>query len=218
MSNEASPAGRGPDPRAAREKYRTLVRTYRLWRAPTERLRRRTIDRLDLGPGDVVLDVGCGTGFSFPSLEERIGPGGRLIGVDQSPQMLERARQAVDANRWRNVTLVESGIEGLDLPEGLEPERVDAALFFFTHDILQSEGSIKRVRELVRPGGRIAAGGMKFADGGRLRNAFVRTVARPYVTTFDGYGEPWRPLEDVLVGLRIQRAWADVAYIAWATV
>ena len=45
-------------------------------------------------PGDAVLDVACGTGLSFPLLEEAIGPAGRLVGVELSPEMAAIARRA----------------------------------------------------------------------------------------------------------------------------
>ena len=46
-------------------------------------------------PGEVILDVGCGTGRNFERIRERIGPAGRLIGIEQSPEMLARARALV---------------------------------------------------------------------------------------------------------------------------
>jgi ubiquinone/menaquinone biosynthesis C-methylase UbiE len=53
-------------------------------------LHRRAVDRLAPEPGQSVLDVGCGTGLSFELIEEGIGPAGRLVGVELSPEMLEQ--------------------------------------------------------------------------------------------------------------------------------
>src|SRR5262245_55061821 len=50
---------------------------------------------LDLRLGDAVLDVGCGAGSFFPSLRDAIGPEGRVVGIDNSPGMLRRARDLV---------------------------------------------------------------------------------------------------------------------------
>lgn len=51
--------------------------------------------------GDVVLDVGCGTGLNFPALVEAVGPEGLVIGIDRSPDMLAMAQRRVDRERWR---------------------------------------------------------------------------------------------------------------------
>lgn len=50
------------------------------------------IDLLQLQRGDVVLDVGCGTGLNLPLLAAAVGPTGLVIGLDRSPQMLAVAR------------------------------------------------------------------------------------------------------------------------------
>ena len=58
-------------------------------------LRRETIGSLHLQPGQTVLDVACGTGRNFPLILEKIGPSGKLVGVDYTAAMLDRARERV---------------------------------------------------------------------------------------------------------------------------
>jgi len=55
--------------------------------------RRKAVRRLNLKPGCRVLEVSVGTGTNLPLLEEQVGPGGRLVGVDISAAMLRRCRQ-----------------------------------------------------------------------------------------------------------------------------
>lgn len=72
--------------------------------------RRRAVDRMELAPGDTVVDMGTGTGSNLPFLREAVGAEGAVIGVDVSPEMLDRARRRVDDAGWENVTLVEGDI------------------------------------------------------------------------------------------------------------
>ncbi len=65
-------------------------------------------------PGQTVLDLGCGAGLDLLLAAKRTGPGGRVIGVDMTPRMLEQARKNVEAAGLTNVELVEGTIE--DLP------------------------------------------------------------------------------------------------------
>jgi len=58
-----------------------------------KRLRQETIGSLNLQPGQTVLDIACGTGRNFPLILEKIGPTGRLVGVDYTDAMLARARK-----------------------------------------------------------------------------------------------------------------------------
>jgi predicted TPR repeat methyltransferase len=77
-------------------------------------MRRRAVNNLGLEPGQVVLDVGCGTGLMFEAIEERIGPTGSLIGIELSPEMLAVAAERVAAHRWENVSLLEAPAEEVD--------------------------------------------------------------------------------------------------------
>jgi SAM-dependent methyltransferase len=52
------------------------------------------VEAAGLAPGDLALDVGCGTGRALPALATAVGPGGRVIGLDITPDMLAEARTA----------------------------------------------------------------------------------------------------------------------------
>ncbi|UPM44014.1 class I SAM-dependent methyltransferase [Halocatena salina] len=73
--------------------------------APTA-WRARAVDALELSRGDTVVELGCGTGANFPLLRKRVGPSGRVVGVDLTPAMLQRARRRVERAGWDNITLL----------------------------------------------------------------------------------------------------------------
>ncbi len=68
--------------------------------------RRKVVEELALRPGDTVVEIGCGTGLNFALLEQAIGGEGRIIGVDISEAMLERAKARVRAAGWTNVEFI----------------------------------------------------------------------------------------------------------------
>ena len=68
------------------------------------RVRRAVADACRLGPGDTVVEMGCGTGANVPALRERVAPGGRYVGVDVTGPALRRARRSV-ADREDGVTV-----------------------------------------------------------------------------------------------------------------
>src|SRR6202040_1760715 len=82
MPGVSSAAAPEPDRAEAIEQYRSRVPVYDLEIALAEPIRRRAIARLSLKGGETVLDLGCGTGLSFPHLENYVGPQGAIIGVE----------------------------------------------------------------------------------------------------------------------------------------
>jgi demethylmenaquinone methyltransferase/2-methoxy-6-polyprenyl-1,4-benzoquinol methylase len=63
-----------------------------------------------------VIDVACGTGLNFPLIEQVIGPGGRIVGVDLTDAMLARARDRIEANGWSNVSLAQADAADFEFP------------------------------------------------------------------------------------------------------
>jgi demethylmenaquinone methyltransferase/2-methoxy-6-polyprenyl-1,4-benzoquinol methylase len=203
-----------PDPRLTVERYRAHAAGYDASAERTLPLRRRTVAALALAPGQTVLDVACGTGLSFPLLEQGVGPGGHVIGVELSPDMLALARARCVREGWGNVTLVESAMESAEIPA-----RVDAVLLNFTHDVLRSPRALERIFAAARPGARVAAAGMKLAPWWLAPvNVVVLAKARPYMTTFEGLGRPWSLLARYLDRFEWTPVLFHTGYIGWGTV
>jgi acyl dehydratase/ubiquinone/menaquinone biosynthesis C-methylase UbiE len=193
--------------------YRRVAGSFDLSTAWLEPYRRRAVSQLRLQPGDVVVDVGCGTGMSFAPIQAAIGPTGRLVGIEPSPEMLAAARSRVGDAGWDNVTLLAARAE-----EATLPEPADAVLFAFTHDVVRSPAALANVLGQVRPGGRLAATGPKWSAFAPQLNPLVWQVARQFVTTFDGFRRPWAELERAVPDLAVEEAYFGCVYLAWGEV
>lgn len=177
-------------------------------------LRSWAVERLRLQPGEVVVDVGCGTGLCFPLIEERIGRQGCLIGIEPCPEMMGRAASRVDAHRWGNVTLVREPAEEATLPGA-----GDAALFCATHDILRSPIALKNVLGQLRSGGRTVAIGGRWAPAWMpALNCAAFALHWPWVRTFEGFERPWSHMEQLVVDLQVETLALGAGFIAWGTV
>lgn len=198
----------GPDADKARNQYNRFATSYDrqlgLLRRIQQPLRRDAVESLRLTPGMTVLDVGCGTGASFAHLIAAVGPGGRIVGVDVSDQMLGLAQQRARDAGWRNVELIHTPAQDATLPQA------DAALMFFTHDLLRTPAALDTVVAAVRPGGRVVTAGARQPGLPMVAIALpvLLVMRRLYVTTGDGLREPWslltsrldKPVVDLRVG------------------
>ncbi|GAA0529700.1 hypothetical protein GCM10008994_00280 [Halorubrum ejinorense] len=103
------------------ERLRRVRRSYDAWARVYDWFARATasvggvraacVRGLDLAPGDTVVEFGCGPGVNLPALREAVGPTGRVVGVDVSTRMLDRAAALVERRGWENVSLVEGDAE-----------------------------------------------------------------------------------------------------------
>jgi trans-aconitate 2-methyltransferase len=124
--------------------------TYDRVADPHEEWGRQVLDRLELGGDETVLDAGCGTGKVTALLLERL-PRGRVIGIDSSPAMIERAEQAIGSDP--RVELRVGDLLELELDEPLDAIFSTAAF----HWILEHERLFGRLFSALRPGGRLEA-------------------------------------------------------------
>jgi len=82
------------------------------------RLRSSVLSQLELAPGMRVLDAGCGPGYFSLPIAQRVGPQGRVVGVDIQPKMLARARTRASEAGVENLELVHAGLGDGKIPAG----------------------------------------------------------------------------------------------------
>lgn len=149
------------DPESVLEAYTKIAPRYdgllSFWAKaaffPVDRYRSQAVAALNVGEGDAVLDVGCGTGLNFPYIQKRIGPSGRLIGLDCTPAMIDEARRKVEENGWKNVDFVQGDAAEVGR---LVTCPVDGAISTACLCIVPRwEQAIAGVVALLRPGGRL---------------------------------------------------------------
>jgi demethylmenaquinone methyltransferase/2-methoxy-6-polyprenyl-1,4-benzoquinol methylase len=206
------PALTAPSPaRQAGEQsvYAEHARSYDRDTAAFQSYRRAIVEALPLRRGQVVLDVGCGTGLCCGLLREKVGTRGCVVGIEESSEMAAVVREHISCQGWRNVTVVQSSAE--DAQVGLT---ADAALFCAVHDILQSRDALGNVMTKLRPGAWVAAGGGKWTAPVMVAvNLLVGMLHAPYVRTFSGFDRPWRYLEQLLEDVQVREIAFGGGYI-----
>ncbi|MFC8292557.1 class I SAM-dependent methyltransferase [Streptomyces sp. NPDC057242] len=110
------------------------------------------VAELGLCPGGSVLDAGCGTGRALPPLRAAVGPSGTVVGVDLTPEMLERAVRAGRGGADGGALLL-ADVGRLPVRDGALDAVFGAGLVSHLADPAAGLGELARV---VRPGGRLA--------------------------------------------------------------
>jgi trans-aconitate methyltransferase len=189
--------------------YSEHARSYNRRTGAFQRYRQAIVDALPVRRGQVVLDVGCGTGLCCGMLRDRVGPEGGVVGIEESPQMAEVAREHIAEEGWRNVTVVQSPAEEAEIKV-----TADAALFCAVHDILQSPDALRNVLDSLRPGAWVAAGGGKWAAPAMVAvNIQARMLHAPYVRSFEGFDRPWVHLEQLVEDVRVRELAFGSGYV-----
>ncbi len=179
--------------------------------AMVDRLRGEAVRRLNLKPGDRVMDAGCGNGGSFPFLLEQVGPTGEVVGIEISPEMASRARAHIRENGWHNVSVIEAPAQTAPI-EG----HFDSLLLFAAHEVLTSPEALDHLFAHLKAQGGVAAFGAKLTDppAGWLTNPFFRMISKKWLPLSPPIDtRPWRLLEGRMVQMRVEARMGGVMYL-----
>ena len=108
----------------------------------------RVIEDLEIPPGARVLEVGAGTGTSFPAYPTHC----EVIGIDLAPDMLARARQKIEDHGWTHLRVMEMNALSLDFPDNTFDYVMAFHVVTVVPDPIQMISEAKRV---CKPGGSI---------------------------------------------------------------
>jgi demethylmenaquinone methyltransferase/2-methoxy-6-polyprenyl-1,4-benzoquinol methylase len=177
--------------------------------------RKKAVAALEVEPGDTVVEIGCGTGLNFSLLQDAVGPDGRIIGVDLTDAMLERAHTRVVERRWTNVDLVRCDAANYRFPAG-----VDGILSTFALTLVPGfDEVIRRGAAALARGRRWVVADFKMPEGPTRHLApLLLPAVRPFGVCLDlAERHPWESLRRHLGNLSMREEWFGFVYVASAT-
>ena len=150
------------------EELRRLRAQHDTWHPETADL----WERAGFSTGQVILDLGCGPGFTSLELAERVGAEGRVLAVDGSPKFADFLRHRAASAGLQQVEVAVADVRTLDLPAASMDAAFARWLFCF---IEEPQGVIERVARVLRTGGRLVV--VDYCAYG----AFVARIEHPHL-------------------------------------
>ncbi len=118
-----------------------------------QEIKRRMLDLCPISAGDQVLDMDCGLGHEVQRLAERVGPQGRVVGIDRNSLVIAEARRRA-AHQTDRVTYEVGDAHHLVLPDDMfDLSRTERVLRYLE----RPEAALREMARVVRPGGSVLA-------------------------------------------------------------
>ncbi|HKZ70169.1 MAG TPA: methyltransferase domain-containing protein [Anaerolineales bacterium] len=108
-----------------------------------------------INSGETVVDIGSGAGFDSLIAAKLVGPAGRVIGMDMTPEMLKKARDGAAQMEAANVEFREGYMESLPLPDGLADVVISNGVLNLSLDKTET---LREWFRVLKPGGRLQVG------------------------------------------------------------
>lgn len=166
-----------------------------------------------LEEGETVLDLGSGAGFDCFLAAEKVGPGGRVIGVDMTTEMIERARTNAEKGSYGNVEFRLGEIERIPVPDG----SVDVILSNCVINLSPDKPAVFREAfRVLKPGGRMMVSDIVLLEelpdyitssadswsacvaGASLKEEYLQAIGEAGFTKVEVQGESGMPIDLVL--------------------
>ncbi len=109
----------------------------------------------ELRPGERAVDVGCGAGIDSLIAAKKVGPDGKVIGVDMTSSMLEKARQSADEAGLMNVEFREGYAEALPVRDSWADVVISNGVLNLMPD---KAAALEEMSRILKPGGRLQIG------------------------------------------------------------
>lgn len=178
-------------------------------------VRKRAAALLELKAGDRVIDVGCGSGGSFPFLVDAVGQTGEVVGVEISPMSAASAKNRISRNNWKNAAVIESDARTVSLT-GL----YDGLLMFAAADVYASDNALKNILPHLKHGGRIVFFGAKLSrtPWGIILNPVLRMLFKlSFSATPKIDYAPWLTIDKYVEKVEVREYFLGSMFLASGT-
>lgn len=103
------------------------------------------------GPGEKVLDLGCGFGDTTQRIAGLVGPEGEAVGIDAAERFIETAREEAERAGVSNVRFMVGDVQATDFAESFDYAFSRMGTMFFANPV----AAMRNVRQALEPGGRL---------------------------------------------------------------
>jgi ubiquinone/menaquinone biosynthesis C-methylase UbiE len=174
--------------------------------------RKKAVEALCLHKGATVVELCCGTGLNFQSVEDAIGPDGKLIGVDLTDAMLEQAERRAREYHWSNVELLQSDVASFEFPSGIHGILSTFAITL----VPEFDSVIRKGSEALVPGGRWSILDFKLPSNWLVHLAPLAVfLTRPFAVSAElAERHPWESIDKCLDNGALEELYGGFAYIS----